>query len=98
MSNPFDFQAEVDRVLISMQLLSQLEIDLIISTISRADSLGPFLEPTLYMKQLNSGSMHLVEHLCRDLQIPVNFYKEQILSRQEEANNKIIKGLTNVVT
>lgn len=59
----FDFKTEADRLILAVSVLSQIDLAQIVSTVDRADSLGPILMPSEF--QRSSGDMHEVAQLAR---------------------------------
>ncbi len=56
MPDSFDFKVEFDKIMMLVQLAGNCEIDLdaIEHTIEAADSVGPILDPTAYMRGMRN--------------------------------------------
>lgn len=75
----FSLEGEAMRMMIAMQLLEGLDLDQIISTVSYADAIGPFIDPTAYQQMLyRKGNMHDVAAVAEALRKPVEVYREKI--------------------
>jgi hypothetical protein len=62
---PFDFLIQADRLVLAAQLLSEVDLNYLLSEVNRADTLGPILDPTRYRDALNRGSMHAIARLAQ---------------------------------
>jgi hypothetical protein len=78
---PFDFKAETDRMLLASQVIAALDLDQIIATVDRADSLGPIVDPTAYQNAISKGDMHAVQKLARELKKAVRVFHKDIAPR-----------------
>lgn len=79
----FDYESAVNRLMLFGRVLLELDLDEILSTISRADALGPFIDPTAYMDSLQRGHMHAIEKFADSLREPQRIMREKIVPLAE---------------
>lgn len=80
-ASQFDYKTQVDKLLLGMQFIASVDIAEIRATVERADSLGPFVDPTAYMEALQKGDMHAIGELARRLEPAVQHWNREIAPR-----------------
>lgn len=73
-----DFRVEADRLMLVGQFLDGIDLEFIQANVTRADTLGPLLEPTKYRDALQSGDMHAVADLAGALVAAQDIYRRKI--------------------
>lgn len=72
----FDYKSSVDKMMLVARVMAELPLDEITDAISRAHTLGPFIDPTKYRDALYSGDMDLIGKLAQSLKEPKTIMKE----------------------
>ena len=62
---PFDYKAEVDRMLLFCSVVADIPAAQILETIHRTHSVGAILDPTAYRDRLFDGSLDAVAAIAR---------------------------------
>ncbi len=72
----FDFETEADRLMIACGMLADIKLTEILEAASRADTLGPLLEPTAYAAMLRrtGQNMHDIEGLASNARTLVSAF------------------------
>lgn len=73
-----DFKGEVDKMLLAARVIADLNLAGIVDTVSRAHTLGPFVDPTRYRDALHRGDMDRVGRLAAALIEPARLFRDEI--------------------
>lgn len=81
----FDYKGNADRLLLAFRLIAEsVDLDQMLAVSSYADAIGPFIDPTLYMRSADRGDRAAIDDLCRALQPAVRVWREKIAPKIPE--------------
>lgn len=64
-NQPLDFKTEADRLVLVARLVSEIDLNFLLSEVNRAHTLGPIFDPTAYRDALNSGHLNSIAALAQ---------------------------------
>ena len=70
------FQIEADKLMIGARFFRDVELEAIITSVDRAHTLAPIVDPTAYQRALQTGHMDDAARLARAARNVVKVYDE----------------------
>lgn len=77
-AEPFVYEVEVNKLLLAVRFLANVDVKGIREAISYADAVGWAVDPTMYRDALEKGDMHAIQRLAGALEPVLKVWREDI--------------------